>query len=364
MVKQFAEKVEVMNLCTWACVPRSVFYYRKKDGKPGVPPSTHTFKQDGSRVENSQVIEDIKKILQEEYVTYGYDMVTEELRGKEYIINPKKTYRLMGENNLLLGKRIHTTGKRDFVKFRKMKARYPMEYLCMDIKYVWVEGERRNYYLLTVLDVYSRKAIAHIFLPSIRKHHVIALFMRLASQYDVRGVIVRNDNGSQFIANSVRKYLKELQMRQEFTHISTPQENGYIEGFFSNLRRDVLSKMIFESYYEAKIKIDGYMNFYNCKRRHRSIGKITPQEKWNQYMEKKQTIGNIIFVLSGKAETGSAEEQPARNNLTRGKVMEGTANTVPSYPDTFPLPNASENLNEKPSNNNQTYKTVFEILSN
>lgn len=149
----------------------------------------------------------------------------------------------------------------------------------MKIKYVWVEGEKRHYYLITVLDVYSRKAIDWLFLPSILKQHVVSLFLLMAQGYDVRGVIVRNDNGSQFLAHVVREFLRSVQIIQEFTHISTPQENGYIEAFHSNIWRDVLSKTEFMSYYEAKTKIEAYMNHYNSKRRQRSIGKISPDQK-------------------------------------------------------------------------------------
>lgn len=308
MVKRFSDKAEVMDLCSWACLPRSVYYYRKTDGNPGAKPSTHTLTLDGGRVENSKVVEEIQDILKQEFVSYGYDLVNEELRSMRYIINPKKTYRLMDENNLLMGTRIHTTGKREFVKFRKIIASYPMEYLCMDIKYVWIEGEQRNHYLLTVLDVYSRKAIEWIFLPSVRKQQVISLFMRIASQYEVKGITVRNDNGSQFIANIVRKYLKELEINQQFSHISTPEDNSYIEAFFSNLRRDLLSKTEFYSYYEAKLQIEAYMNFYNNKRRHRGIGKITPQEKWMEGLKIKSKIKSEINYLYLENQT---KNQPA-----------------------------------------------------
>jgi len=282
MIKQYSGRADTFELCTWSLMNRSVFYYRGSENKPGVKPSTFTYKKDGSRVSNAIVVDEIKKILSDEFITYGYDLVSTELKSLNYIINKKKVYRLMDEHHLLLGTRIKTSGKRDFVRFRKIIAHYPLEYLCMDIKYVWVEGERRHYYLLTVLDVYSRKALDWIFLPSIRKHHVVSLFMRIASGYDVKGVTVRNDNGSQFLAHVVRKYLKSEEIKQEFTHISTPEENSYIEAFHSNIRRDVLSKNEFMSYYEAKIKIDAYMHHYNTKRRHRSIGKITPEQKWEQ----------------------------------------------------------------------------------
>jgi putative transposase len=48
-----------------------------------------------------------------------------------------------------------TDGKREWVKHKKIQATKPMEYLCLDIKYLWIHGEKRFYYLLTILNVYS-----------------------------------------------------------------------------------------------------------------------------------------------------------------------------------------------------------------
>lgn len=41
-----------------------------------------------------------------------------------------------------------------------------------------------------------------------------------------QGISIRNDNGSQFLANKVRIYLNEMGINQEFTHIATPEENS------------------------------------------------------------------------------------------------------------------------------------------
>lgn len=100
-----------------------------------------------------------------------------------------------------------------------------MEHLCLDIKYVWVHGERRNYYLLSIIDGYSRRILRWIFQKSIRKMDVISLFRNLNVQYGIKDVYNRNDNGSQFIANDVKQFLKSVEAKQEFTHIATPQEN-------------------------------------------------------------------------------------------------------------------------------------------
>lgn len=232
-------------------------------------------------VENQVVIEEIKDILSQEFCCYGYENVTGDLRNQEYYINEKKVYRLMNEQNLLLGKVIRTSGKRKFVQHRKIQASYPMEYLCLDIKYVYVHADKRNYYLLTILDMFSRKTVDQIFQKSIRQIDVINAFRRINQQYGIKGVTIRNDNGSQFIANNVKQYLRAAEANQEFTHIATPEENSYIEAFHSIVQRQVIDRYEFDSCYHAKHALAAHRNWYDNKRRRRNIG-MTPLQKWEQ----------------------------------------------------------------------------------
>lgn len=205
-MKQYRTTSQVSDLLGWLALPSSSYYYKPATGKRGVKPSTHTLTKDGEPINNEVVVQDIKLALGREFCCYGYHNITSDLRDMNYIINHKKVYRLMDENNLLLGKVVRSNGKRSFVKHRKIAAAYPMEYLCLDIKYVWVEGEKRNYYLLTVLDVYTRYALEQIFQASIRKADVINVFRKINLQFGIKGVTIRNDNGSQFIANDVNSF--------------------------------------------------------------------------------------------------------------------------------------------------------------
>ncbi len=181
----------------------------------------------------------------------------------------------MKENNLLLGTMIHPTSKRKYVKFRRIEATKPLEYLCWDIKYIWVQGERRNYYLMSVIDVFTRKILAWLFQRNIRQLDLINLLRRVNQSHELKGVVLRNDNGSQFIAHSVRNFLKNSEVKQEFTHVATPEENSYIEAFHSILEHDVIERNVFDSYYEAKEMLGRYFSHYNNHRLHRSIGFIT-----------------------------------------------------------------------------------------
>jgi transposase InsO family protein len=260
---------------------KSSFHYKAHPGPRGMKASTHTPIADGL-VENTLVVEQIRAVLGLDYCVYGYHMMTAELRAMGYLINPKKVYRLMDENRLLCGKVIRCKGKRDYVKFRRIEATRPMQYLCLDIKYVWVQGDNRWYYQLAIMDVFSRMIIAWIFQSSVKQTDVIAMMRHLDLKYGLKGVIIRNDNGSQFIAHKVRQALQDLEAKQEFTHVATPEENAYIESFHSIQQRELMDRFTFNSFYEAKEHIRKYMRWYNNKRRHGALGNSTPVAKWAQ----------------------------------------------------------------------------------
>lgn len=278
---KFRDRVPVKEICKWAEIPRSSFHYKAHPGQRGMKASTHTPKEE-RMVENTEVVEEIRQILGQDYCVYGYHVMTDELRSLGYRINEKKVYRLMDENRLLCGKVIRCKGKRDFVKFRRIEATRPMQYLCLDIKYVWVQGDNRWYYQLAIMDVFSRMIIAWIFQPSVKQTDIIAMMRHLDLKYGLKGVIIRNDNGSQFLAHKVRQALQDLEAKQEFTHVATPEENAYIESFHSIQQRELIDRFTFQSFYDAKEHIRKYMHWYNNKRRHGALGNITPAAKWAQ----------------------------------------------------------------------------------
>jgi transposase InsO family protein len=101
-------------------------------------------------------------------------------------------------------------------------------------------------------------------------------------KYGLKGVIIRNDNGSQFLAHQVREAFKALEARQEFTHVATPEENAYIEAFHFIQQRELIDRFTFASFYEAKQHIEKYMHWYNYQRPHRALLGLTPMHKWEQ----------------------------------------------------------------------------------
>ena len=295
VIEFFNDQVPVTKRLKWSGMNPSNFYYKSKSGKPGRKPSLTSLKTDGRVAANHEIVEEIKNILGIEFLCYGYKPVTDELFDRGYIVNHKKVYRLMKENKLLCGKSISTHfGKRKFVRFRKIRAEYPLQYLCMDIKYIPISGKFA--YLLSLIDVYTRKIIGYVFKQRIRQHDVLWLLKNVLPEKANASITLRNDNGSRFIAKSVRAYLKEINVTHEFAHIATPEDNAYIEAFHSIMERELVSRYEFESFHHADMKIARYIFTYNHIRKHGSLGLRTPVAVWNEYFFRQTSDKQSIAV--------------------------------------------------------------------
>jgi putative transposase len=255
------------EVCRISEIQRSVVYYLNKDNKPGRKPSTVTvFKNE--MVTEERVLTSVKGLLDHEFLSYGY-----------YKISKKKVYRIMKNYSLLKPQRIRTSGKRNFMKFRKPVVERPLSYFEMDIKYIYIPEERRNSYLLSIIDVYSRKVIGHVFKRSIRKMDVINLWQSLKNYLnDFKKITIRNDNGSQFIANDVRGYFQYHRINHEFTNIATPEDDGHIEAFHSILEKEFSRRNDYTSFEEMKSAIARFMKCYNEERLHGSLSYRTPEQ--------------------------------------------------------------------------------------
>lgn len=269
---------------------RSSYHYKQSFSKRGRKPSEVTMKRDGTFVSNSAVVEDIKALFdEEEFACYGYTPVTHKLKPV-YILNRKKVYRLMRKEKLLLKRISRTALGKQYVQFRKIKGATLFSNLQMDIKYVYIQGEKRNVYLLSIIDVYSRVIIGHLLSPTMKAIQVVGLLNYVFRAFNIDptriDVLIRTDNGCQFVAEALRKYLINIDAKHEFTHVATPEENAYIESFHSIIERELFQRFEFESLSHAKEKVDEYMEWYNMRRIHASLGYKTPMAVLNEAYSK------------------------------------------------------------------------------
>jgi transposase InsO family protein len=285
-----AEKYQVSKLRVMPHVgiSASSYYYREKSGRKGCLPSKQTQHSEKGEIDNQQVVKQIEKILSKPFQDYwGYHNITAELRDQGYLINHKKVYRLMKEEKLLKPSARLRPEKvaRKFVRFRKVVTERPLQCVEMDIKCVWIPQRGKQAYLLSLLDVHTRRVLAHQLAWNMKKDQVIRLYASLVDQGQLpEGTIIRSDNGSQFLARQVREYLKMVGLDQEFTHVATPEENAHVEAYHGILKRELFNRFEYFTFVEADELIDQFVYYYNHKRRHGGIKRMTPEQMW--HMEK------------------------------------------------------------------------------
>ena len=264
-----------------AGVSRHQYYYKPTGNKPGRKQSTHTPNVRGELIANKDIVDKIEQKMEDPTSDYGYIKMTYELKTDGYIINKKKVYRLMSENNLL--KAMSDKADRNFVKFRKVLPKGPFEVLEMDIKFVWVEEHQRHAYILTVIDTFTRSVLYHTVQYSITQNTVKRAWEYIITEHlqpndclnrNIR-IEIRNDNDKRFSAKMVQDFFKENHLNQVFTHPYTPQENGHIESFHAILSRH-LKPYCFWSLAELEQNLILFYEHYNNKRIHASTAYTSP----------------------------------------------------------------------------------------
>ena len=87
---------------------------------------------------------------------------------------------------------------------------------------------------------------------------------------------IRSDNGPEFVAKDLRKWLNQVEVETLFIGPSSPWENGYVESLNGELRDELLNRELFLSLDEARWVIDRWRRDYNHHRPHRSLAYQTP----------------------------------------------------------------------------------------
>ena len=121
--------------------------------------------------------------------------------------------------------------------------------------------------ILNIIDEYTRECLATFVARSIKAEDVLDQLFNL---FVFRGIPehIRSDNGSEFTARAVRKWLSELGVKTLFIEPGSPWENGYIESFNGKMRDELLNREIFTTLEEAKVLINQWRGEYNHIRPH------------------------------------------------------------------------------------------------
>ena len=277
----------IQTVCRICKVPRSSYYYHKKHPDRQQPVSKGRpipgFSKDksGNIVKDARIKGYLRRLIQGPHAALGYRKLTVLLRRTyRLIINKKKVYRLCKELGILAPQReiINPVPKR-VANNRVVTG--PNQLWQLDIKYGYVAGKRRHFYLASIIDVFDRNIVAYHKGKSCSTNDVIktvqkALLKRKVHTQTQR-LVIRTDNGPQFISKAFHAFCEQMNVEHERIPNHTPNKNAYIESFHSILERECYLRNCFEDYEEAFAEVDRFIRYYNNVRIHGSLQDWPPK---------------------------------------------------------------------------------------
>ncbi len=272
----------VSLLCRVLGVSRKAFYAWAERG-----PSTH-------QRTDQQLLEQITQIHRDSRGTYGAPRVHAELREQGVRVARKRIARLMRTHGLVGCHRHRRRGltRRDPAATpapdlvgRLFDPGAPDRTWYADISYI--PTQEGWLYLAAVLDGYSRKVIGWAMADHLRAELAVdALQMALDRRQPAQGLIHHSDRGSQYTAGVYTKALEAAGARRSMGHVATCFDNAVAESLFATLKTELVHTRTWPTRQAARTAIYEYLEvFYNRRRRHSSLGYLSPTEYERRYQQ-------------------------------------------------------------------------------
>jgi putative transposase len=287
-----AERAEhrISRLCKVLGVTRQGFYAWRRRG-----PSLR-------RLGDDELAKLIVTIYDGSLQTYGAPRVQLDLaEDHDLHVGRKRVARLMRELGIQgvsrRGKKPRTTvadeqqpPAPDLVE-RRFEAEQPNQLWLADITYVpTLEG---YLFLGLVMDMYSRKIVGWSMRDDLKADLVVdALAMAITRRRPPTGLVHHSDRGSQYTSLAFGRTLRDSGLVASMGSRGDAYDNAACESCISTLKVEWIKRHRYQSRDHARLSIFRYIEtFYNPRRRHSSLGGISPDEHENRFQNSQRKKG-------------------------------------------------------------------------
>lgn len=159
---------------------------------------------------------------------------------------------------------------------REFEASAPNQKWAADFTYLWTaEGWL---YVAVVMDLYSRRIVGWSMQSHMTTQLVAdALMMAIWRRGKPDALLHHSDRGSQYTSDQFRRLLGELGITCSMSRSGNCWDNAAMESFFKSLKTERTDHKVYRTRVDAKADVFDYIEvFYNGKRRHSTIGYLSP----------------------------------------------------------------------------------------
>ncbi|GAB4047014.1 IS3 family transposase [Spirosoma litoris] len=168
----------------------------------------------------------------------------------------------------------------------------PGKVLVGDITYIPLAGSEWVY-LAAWMDLFSRKIKGWSVADNMEEELVhSALRKAINSNQLTAGSIIHSDRSGQYVGKEFRQTLTDHQFRQSMSRPDDLYDNAFMESCWSRLKAELIENGVFWFLEDARIELFDYIEcYYNRKRRHSSLGNISPEQfEQNYYLNLNQNL--------------------------------------------------------------------------
>lgn len=240
------------------------------------------------RQQDEQLKEQIARIHQESFQTYGAPRIQVQLHRQGHRHGRNRIARLMREQHLCGRQkkrfRVRTTDSnhdQPIAPNRLMQGptpQRPNDTWVADITYV---STRQGWvYVAAILDLYSRQVVGWAVSQQINTELVLmALKMALCHRQPPAGLVFHSDRGVQYASQQYRQALEAAKMVPSMSRKANCYDNAAMEAFWSTLKLELIYRLDFENESQVRQAIFRYIeSFYNRRRLHSALGYQAPAQ--------------------------------------------------------------------------------------
>ena len=161
---------------------------------------------------------------------------------------------------------------------RVFEAAAPNRKWIADFTYIWTaEGWL---YVAAVIDLFSRRAVGWSMSATMTAQLVTdALIMAIWRRGKPNALLHHSDRGSQYTSEQFQQILAEQGIACSMSRSGNCWDNAAMESFFSSLKTERTARKTYRTRDAARADVFDYIErFYNIKRRHSTIGYVSPME--------------------------------------------------------------------------------------
>lgn len=242
----------------------------------------------------------IQLIFEEHRGRYGYARITAELRRRGYAVDRKRVLRRMQHLGIYarrhrVFKKTTCPDKRHIASPNLLKQQFQHdrihERLVTDVTYI--DTDEGTAYLSAVLDLATREIVGYSISETLEQQDIVRAIERMIIGCRPKpGAILHSDRGSQYTANATRELLNAHGIIQSMSSTGNCYDNAVAESYFKTLKVEEINSKHYRTRDEARTSIADYIDYYNNKRLHSTLGHMTPSECRELKLRNQQSITN------------------------------------------------------------------------